>query len=136
MLKSNEIMIGNQFLIGKGKDWEEYVVIDEIIGDSVSLQGREFTTYLSVLEPIPITKELLLKNGFIEYGISTQYYEKEVGNFWITFKYDLSNTPNRDWFFHVDSDDRCSVASCDVQYVHQAQNLMNILGCKLEFKFD
>ena len=60
-INTNELMRGNKVIVGKGTDWEEIVVIDEMFDGIVGLQGREFTTYASVLEPIIITEELLLK---------------------------------------------------------------------------
>lgn len=84
------------------------------------------------IKPIPITKELLIRNGYTK---KRDYdYIKEVDGYWLTFKYDMSNTPNRDWYLHVDSSDRCTVAGCDVQYIHQAQQLMEIFDVKLEFE--
>lgn len=86
------------------------------------------------LIPTEITKALLIKNGYKEmvYGDYCAYM-KEVEGFWLSFKYDMSNTPNRDWYLHVDSSERCTVAGCDVQYVHQAQQLMEIFDVKLKF---
>ena len=66
MMDTNELMRGNKVIVGKGSDWEEIVVVDEIFDGIVGLQGREFTTYASVLEPITVTEELLLKNGFVK----------------------------------------------------------------------
>ena len=87
------------------------------------------------LIPTKITKTLLVKNGY-KRMICGDYYEymKEVEGYWLTFKYDMSNTPNRDWYLHVDNSSRESVAGCDVQYVHQAQQLMEIFDVKLEFE--
>lgn len=135
MINTNELMRGNKVIVGKGTDLEEIAIIDEIFDFVVSLQGREFTTLSVELEPIPITEDLLLKNGFIKgEPISNYYdYEKECCGYWLTFKHNVSNMPKRDWFLHIDSADRCSVGGCDVQYVHQAQNLCNILGFKMEF---
>lgn len=128
-------MIGNQFVVGKGTDYEEYVVVDEIMSGSVGLKGREFTTPIATLEPILITKKLLLENGFrFEKRGEYEDYYKEFGDFLLAFKYNISNTPKRDWYLHVDGSVRSSVGGCDVQYIHEAQNLMNILGMKIEFE--
>lgn len=85
--------------------------------------------------PVPITKELLIKNGYIGKSFNEYYdYSKEVDGYLLTFKYLMSNTPERDWYLHVDDSDRCTVAGCDVQYIHQAQQLMEIFDVKLEFE--
>lgn len=87
------------------------------------------------LKPTPITKGLLVKNGYIEESYGEYYnFTKEVDGYWLTFEYLMSNTPKRDWYLHVDGSDRCTVAGCDVQYIHQAQQLMEIFDVKLEFE--
>lgn len=136
-------MIGNQLIIGKGTDFQEYVVIDEILNGSVSLQGREFTTFIGSLDPIPITEELLLKNGFTKRLLiegNEKYddwvgFEKEVDGYHLSIRH-CSNTIERDWLVHIDNEYRCTVGSMDVEYVHQLQNALNILDVKLQFKFE
>lgn len=88
-----------------------------------------------IINPIEITEELLIKNGYKE-ETSYNYFDftKEIDGYWLTFRYNMSNTPNRDWYLHVDGSDRCTVAGCDVQYIHQAQQLMEIFDVKLEFE--
>ena len=127
-------MLGNQFLVGKGYDWEEYVSVEEIFGNSVSLHSREFTTYSQTLEPIHITEEILQKSGFIKRPIVLWVsYEKEIGGFFVSF-HNSSNMEGRDWYMHIDTKDHMSCGSADVQYIHQAQNLANIVGFELTFE--
>ncbi len=134
-------MIGNQLIIGKGTDFQEYVVVDEILGVSVSLQGREFTTFIGSLDPIPITEELLLKNGFIKrlliernetYDDWVEFY-KEVGGCHLSIRH-CSNTIERDWRVHIDNEYHCSVGRMDVEYVHQLQNVVRLAGYEFEIK--
>jgi hypothetical protein len=35
---------------------------------------------------------------------------------------------------HIDNCDRCTVANVDIQYVHQLQNLLNIMNIQFEIK--
>lgn len=140
-MKTNELMLGNQLIIGKGSDWEENVVIDEIFVNSVGLKGREFTTYITTLEPIQITEEILTKNGFYKkvlfekndfFGEVVEY-EKSFCNFFVAFRktdYDIDRT----WYVHIDNSNLFTCCSCDVQYIHQVQNLANILGFSIEFE--
>lgn len=140
-MKTNELMLGNQLIIGKGSDWEENVVIDEIFVNSVGLKGREFTTYITTLEPIQITEEMLIKNGFYKkvlfekndfFGEVVEY-EKSFCNFFVAFRktdYDIDRT----WYVHIDNSNLFTCCSCDVQYIHQVQNLANILGFSIEFE--
>lgn len=136
MVNSDEIMIGNQFMVG-----EDVVVVDEIFDGVVSLQGNEFTTFTSILEAIPISEEILLKNGFNKNLLIDGYelyddfieYEKQIDGFFISFR-KTSNTIDRDWYIHIDNSDRATCGGCDVQYIHQIQNMANILGFKIEFE--
>lgn len=141
MVKTNELMLGNQLTIGKGSDWEENVAIDEIFVNSVGLKGREFTTYITTLEPIPISEELLIKNGFNKNVLIEGddfiddfiEYEKCIDGFFVTFR-QTSNTIDRDWRVHIDNCNRSTCCGCDVQYIHQVQNIANILGFSIEFE--
>lgn len=141
MINTNELMRGNKVIVGKGSDWEEIVVIDEMFDGIVGLQGREFTTYASVLEPITITEELLLKNGFTKELLiegNERYddwvsYKKEVNGYFLEIRH-CSNSIERDWYVHIDNESHCSVGSMDIEYVHQLQNFCTICGFEIELK--
>lgn len=138
-INTNELMRGNKVIVGKGSDWEEIVVIDEIFDGIVGLQGREFTTYASVLEPITITEELLLKNGFVKELLiegNERYddwvsYKKEVNSYFLEIRH-CSNSIERDWSIHVDNDHHLSVGGVDIEYVHQLQNFCMICGFEID----
>lgn len=141
MINTNELMRGNKVIIGKGSDWEEVVVVDEIFDSIVGLQGREFTTYASVLEPITITEELLLKNGFEKELLiegnecydDWVLYKKEVNGYFLEIRH-CSNSIERDWSIQVDNDHHCSVGGVDIEYVHQLQNFCTLFGFEIEIK--
>ena len=138
-INTNELMRGNKVIVGKGSDWEEIVVVDEIFDGIVSLQGREFTTYASVLEPITITEELLLKNGFVKKVLiegNERYddwvtYKKEVNGYFLEIHH-CSNSIERDWSIYVDNDHHCSIGGADIEYVHQLQNLCMLCGFEID----
>ena len=138
-INTNELMRGNKVIVGKGSDWEEIVVIDEIFDGIVGLQGREFTTYASVLEPITITEELLLKNGFVKELLiegNERYddwvsYKKEVNSYFLEIRH-CSNSIERDWFIHVDNSHHCSIGGIDIEYVHQLQNFCMLCGFEID----
>lgn len=141
MIDSNELMRGNVAIVGKGTDWEEIAIIDEIFDFAVSLQGREFTTLSVELEPIPITEDLLLKNGFnkelliegMENYDDWVSYKKEVNGYFLDIRH-CSNSIERDWYVHIDNDAHCSVGSMDIEYVHQLQNVCRLAGFEIELK--
>lgn len=141
MINTKELMRGNLMIIGKGTDLEQVCVIDEIMYDVVSLQGREFTTFAGVLDPISITEDLLLKNGFTKKLLvegNEKYddwveFEKDFGKFFLSIRH-CSNSIERDWYVHIDNDYRCGVGGMDIEYVHQLQNVVKIAGYEIEIK--
>ena len=141
MIDTNELMRGNLMIVGKGTDWEQVCVIDEIMYNVVSLYGREFTTFATSLDPIPISEELLLKNGFnkelliegMENYDDWVNYKKEVNGYFLDIRH-CSNSIERDWYVHIDNDAHCSVGSMDIEYVHQLQNICTICGFEIDLK--
>lgn len=92
--------------------------------------------HLREIEPIPITKEFLYKNGFIRVvdkldGYIT-FYGKEIGGNFLEIRFGISNTSEDHVVCNVDNSDRCSIGCVDIQYVHQLQNLLNILDIKMK----
>ena len=141
MIDTKELMRGNIVIIGKGKDWEEIVTIDEIFDNAVNLQGREFTTFSTTLDPITITEDLSLKNGFTKRLLiegNEKYddwvsYTKEGNGYFLDIRH-CSNSIERDWRVHIDNDAHCSVSGMDVEYVHQLQNFVRLSGYEIEIK--
>lgn len=87
------------------------------------------------IEPIPITKEFLYKNGFIIVidkldGYIT-FYGKEINENFIEIRFGISNTSRDHVVCHVDNCDRESIGCADIQYVHQLQNFLAVLNIKL-----
>lgn len=138
MVKSKEIMLGNWFFVGSGTDWEEKLQVDEVFENSVSFKGREFMTYITSIEPIPITKQILERNGFDEYVFaepkSCDYniYTKYATDYFIhaTHWYD----DNEYWDIQIDDINHCSLGGCTIKYIHQLQNFLNLCGLDLEIK--
>jgi len=141
MIDTKDLMRGNIAIIGKGMDWEEIVTVDEIFDNAVSLQGREFTTFAGVLDPITITEDLLIKNGFTKKLLiegNEKYddwveFEKDFGKFFLSIRH-CSNSIERDWYVQIDNDYRCGVGGMDIEYVHQLQNVVRLSGYEIELK--
>ena len=133
MIDTRELMRGNKVALGN-----EVVVVDEIFENAVSLYGCECMTYAMSLEPITITEELLLKNGFVKEQLirgKERYddwviFEKEVNGYFLEIRH-CSNSIERDWCVHVDNNYRCSVGGIDIEYVHQLQNFCTLCGFEI-----
>ena len=131
-MKINELMIGNWVIAPFAKNANVKITI--IKSDYLNEAFDE-----SCL-PIPITEDFLKANGFIKKCIieHNDYYteglyewEKEVQDNCVIFK-TLSNKVDCDWCVHIDNCDRDSICNIDIQYVHQLQNVLNILGIEME----
>lgn len=141
MIDTKELMRGNLMIIGKGTDFEQVCIIDEIMYNVVSLQGREFTTFAGVLDPITITEDLLIKNGFTKKLLiegNEKYddwveFEKDFGKFVLSIRH-CSNSIERDWSVQIDNNYRCGVGGMDIGYVHQLQNVCRVAGYEVELK--
>lgn len=81
------------------------------------------------VEPIPLTRDLLLANGFTCHSIFC--YVSEDGR--ITLDPSIHNS-TRQWYAHVDNEDYQTIASCDLDYLHQLQNLLTICGIEINWK--
>jgi hypothetical protein len=141
MVKSKEIMLGNWFFVGSGTDWKERLQVDEVFENSVSFKGREFMTYITSIEPIPITRQLLERNGFFEYTIP-----KDVKNdcicynvfYILTNEYKLEIThwdeEDEDWDIQIYNSKQMYLGGCIIKHIHQLQNFLNLCGLDLEIK--
>jgi hypothetical protein len=97
---------------------------------------KEKLTWLFIgqFEPILLTPEILEKNGF-ERDKNISLYNAYTGiNSRVTLHDDfmLMNSRNM-WHVHVDSEDYCTIANCELTYVHELQQLLRL--CKIDFEF-
>lgn len=83
----------------------------------------------SEIKPIPITPEILEKNGFVEAGECDKFKlwasaDKRV----ILHNNDgYLNTFNK-WHVHVDTEDMRTIGSIELTYVHQLQQFLRLCG--------
>ena len=85
-------------------------------------------------QPIPITKELLEKNGFIrEENIQLYNHYTGIDNR-VSLNDDFYCMNSRNmWNVHIDSEDYCSIANCELTYLHELQHLLKL--CNIDFEF-
>lgn len=80
------------------------------------------------IEPIPLTPEILEKNGFEREGVIVSLYEGIDHRVTIHDDKEYMNS-NNEWHVHIDSEDYCTIANCELTYVHQLQQLLRL--CKI-----
>lgn len=141
-MKANELMVGN-FAWADGSN----VLIREIgekqtcVSWDDKCPERKFLSRNLIpndwIQPIPITEELLAKNGFKrEYDciFEFNYYIREIDGYYIEITFGCSNSGDENVICHIDNCDRNSVANADIRYLHQLQNLLNIMN--IEFNIE
>lgn len=130
-MRYTELQIGNIVLVDG-----EVVRISSVTKKKIgypcsSNSGRQCYVPLREVQPILITEEWLFKNGAIM--TSDEWcvvYTLELESFTIEFRKGVSNTLGRDYFVHIDNAGCQGVANADVQYIHQFQNLLNLMNIK------
>lgn len=94
-------------------------------------QGNEFIVNSYQLEPIPLTPEILEKNGFELDEVMKEYcMYKGIDNRVILHNdKEYMNSVNN-WDVHIDSEDYCTIANCELTYVHELQHILRL--CKID----
>lgn len=136
-MRAHELMVGN---IVRYDGMTVYIgqvnktKIEGLIDKNDLLIDIRFSVEL--LKPIPITEELLLKNGFDEpfyrtdTKCSTHVLSLENGcGLWVRF-----HVPRKYWYLDVVNEDGFILSSGKVDYLHQLQNLCNIAGVEMKWK--
>lgn len=120
----------------------EIMVNDYIIVENLYIQPKNIKHLLDLerlyksgkhIRPIPITDEILKKNGFRVVASIVGYYELESKDGRININ-NASNTLGRSWNIHIDNEDFDTIGSMDVEYVHQLQQVLRLCRIKEEIK--
>lgn len=127
-MKSEELMIGN-FVSYKGKSHKATGIIPPYV-DIIESDGRGFIeVHEEEIEPIEITSQILIKNGFNE-GFSGDGYYEQTGEHRNIICYKLDNSNYR-VTIHTKYERLCWV---NIQYIHQLQNACRLVGKELEIE--
>lgn len=104
-MKANELMIG---------DWVNLRVEEDNFSDNISVTSTDLGNHyiLKHIEPIPLTEEILEKNGF---AIRYNRYEDEHKT--VIRKYREGWLIDRHYSFH-----------CAVKYIHELQHALKLCG--------
>lgn len=138
-MKTNELMIGN-WVIAPDENLKLREVRVEIIKNRLIMDNNFNLSSVDSSTPIPITEDFLKENGFIHkcliepdkhYPEGLFEWEKEVQDNCLTLSVS-SNKIGCDWRLYIENCDRCGFDCIHIQYVHQLQNVLNILGIEME----
>lgn len=136
-MKHTELMIDNLIAIHDGRTMRVVSLRGGYVFGAVDGYVGAIGEIYQRCQPIPITEELLAKNGFKrEYDCICEYhyYIREIDDYFVEVKIGCSNMGDEYVNCHIDNCDRNSVANADIRYLHQLQNLLNIVGVEMKWK--
>lgn len=133
-MKATELMVGNIVEIDGKPQRIRSVSRRKVAYCRLNSPNQSYARIHDVA-PIPITEELLVKNGFKSCSVVSfilepiQYYEIKVGD-----KRCLIHTTmhNGVWFFGI-LENGMNLAQAVITHLHQLQNILNIMDIKLDF---
>ena len=133
MIKTNKLMLRNWVLAGKKTQIPMYVVglfFDMVYLDFEDNVGDMWEEREEDVFPMPLTEELLLRNGFIKRQQDAfDIYETEDENVFIKTIQGIN-----EYFVSVNLEDLCIVEHNSIQYVHELQNIFTLTGLDFDFK--
>lgn len=134
MLTAKDLMIGD-YVIRKNVPKEILIVvaIDSIRGIVyLDLDGLGITEKIENIEPIPLTTDILEKNGFVKsYGVSdTPPYDiDEEGNMYYSFKGEHKFwgwwQPDNTYYIPANA-----MGDIVIKYLHELQHALRLAGIK------
>ena len=154
-MKAEELMI-NDWVLAEGKSVQ--VTNISVLGGDVIRVMNPFMSYdiayasniialsngakdINKIEPIPITEEILKKNGFKNDVIAQKAIIAEgASNFSVILvsednRITLNNIDEyinsfNKWHVHIDTEDMRTMCTSEITYVHELQHLLKL--CKIE----
>ena len=128
MIKTKELMLGNWVLAGAKTQFPMYVtgIFDDVA--YLDFEGNEGDVWEEEEEdmfPVPLTEEILLKNGFIN---MSDYYKDKEGNIFIRLGDDITTSIRVECLDREPNKPTCSKVSAfnKTKYVHELSELANL----------
>lgn len=135
MIKTKELMLGNWVLAGAKTQFQMYVVgvFDDVA--YLDFDGNEGDVWEEKEEdmlPVPLTEEILLKNGFVleSDGYVKEYLYKDQKNNYIYIEFEDGKCA-----YICISVKRREVTENCLKYLHEFQNMITLAGIEMEFNF-
>lgn len=126
-MKANELMISDWVKTPKGFFKVTDIQDNDVIGtDYNNGEGADSLFFSDEIEPIPLTAEILEKNGFIHYDVTDFWMWKEESSEPIH----LDNYDKDGWRLRIN----CDNIPCECKFVHQLQHALRICGIEKEIE--
>lgn len=124
-MKVEDLMVG---------DWV-YITEHPMKKEAKQVKPEHFLRSLVAFEPIQLTPEILEKNGFEKAeNIQLYYYCLGIDDRVSLHDYVHDINSSNTWHVHIDSEDYCTIANCELTYVHELQHLLKLCGIDKEIK--
>lgn len=129
-------MLGNWVLAGKNAKFPMQVVgvFDDVAYlDFEGNEGDCFEVKEEDMFPVPLTANILLKNGFVK---MFDFYKDKEGNIFVRLGDDITTSIRVECLNRELNKPTCSKVSAfnKTKYVHELQNLLTLAGIEIEFK--
>lgn len=121
-----ELSIGD-WMQYKGRAWQVcslYQFTEEV---GLWRKDSQFCENISDIEPIPITPEILEKNGWVEYSDVRNSWKLDIADYMRVWMFKNSH----DWAFQVinwESEYNHEMAKAYITSIHQLQNAIRLAG--------
>ena len=133
-------MTANELMIG---DWVAYNGDVDYI-NPIRIEGMDIATGMCItsdrddvgfdgVDPIPLTAEILEKNGFNCEEIIQPHWISEDGRILLRNDESLINSNNK-WSVHVDNEDMQTIGYFELTYVHQLQHALRLCNIEKEIE--
>ena len=140
-MKVEELMIGDLVKYKSKSGKIINIDTDDIFDNTATIDTKNSIDYdldIKELKPIPITPQILEKNGFKKRKYESMFCNNEQTEYINKDKTiiinGLSNTTGKDWNCHIDNDDMETIGCADIQYVHELQHLLRLCNIDKEIK--
>lgn len=123
-MKSNELMIGDWVLFNGNSKKVTSLLVTDLGIDQIYVFGKscQVATINEYIEPIPLTAEILEKNGW-KYENYANEYSTEGEEYFVYEDFDIYI--NNDGKFQITSMDTINI---NLDYVHQLQHALKLCG--------
>ena len=130
-MKATELMIGNIVEVNGGPQRIRQVSRRKIGYCPLGSPTRSYAR-VNEVNPIPITEELLVRNGFEKIPNIYRDYRLQIKDYKIEVHFG-SCAAGRVCYVTIEEPYGDQIAGNDISYLHQLQNLLNIMDIKLDF---
>ena len=147
MLSVNKIMVGDWVIRTDVKDPHPVQVARIEIDNNYNIWVKDDPENLGInfkyvqlidCQPIPITPELLLKNGFeidsiIRINSHYNHFSGVDNRVTLHDSQEFMNSYNK-WGVHIDNNDYETIATCELTYLHELQHQLKFNEIEFEWK--